>query len=726
MYYNKATYKMFNHDNGRSITLETDPVNWDEADKKLIRSKKNFGVMTELSKDLEFVKDGKKFLDEAFSLMGIEANVALEEWRNYPDRDGQYLHSTGTFDFSEYKGEKLKTNTPFTTGGLNTKIKAQLKEKFDLDRTENLRGDTIDKVDKITVDLKKREILLVSKLETADIDKVSTSFRMKFNRSNRSASLAIPTTEVINSDQEYIQSTPKNNSFTTTPNNGTPSSMFYLNNDREKTLKLNFDVYFKIKQRRFEGVSSSFLKVDLAKFNDGGNLSLISRDTLFDIGTSNLQGKVVSFKQARTITLNQGESLSLQWYGGGNFQNIIPGDNDYMYFDFEDTATVIDIVEDSEYPETQTEALLFHEVGDKLAQIISNDTKTFYSEFYGRTDLGYAKSGEFANTALSLGFWIRAFNDKKFELSLDEFLQTSKAIHNTGWGIEEINGKEVLVVEDLKYFFQEGTAIRIPTRVSNVKREVAKEFYYPSVEIGYKNPDGDNLYEEAMGLDEYNGKRGYTFPITRVDKRLSLLSTARADSYGIEFARRKPRSLYPEQDTRYDKSAFILDLKKELTGKYTERTWQDDYTEAPTGVYSPETATNLRITPFRNLERHGWFFGAGLQRYKDQKIRFSNSKLNSSLSTKRANESVRSESGDLPISELKRPRFVPMWITFDYKVDYAINQMVYGKTKVGNREIPNAYFRVEFINENNQKEHGYLFELQPNKEGKWKLLKANT
>jgi len=39
--------------------------------------------------------------------------------------------------------------------------------------------------------------------------------------------------------------------------------------------------------------------------------------------------------------------------------------------------------------------------------------------------------------------------------------------------------------------------------------------------------------------------------------------------------------------------------------------------------------------------------------------------------------------------------------------------------------IPNFYFKAEFINEFGLREYGYLFELKPNKEGKWKLLKAN-
>ena len=279
-------------------------------------------------------------------------------------------------------------------------------------------------------------------------------------------------------------------------------------------------------------------------------------------------------------------------------------------------------------------------------------------------------------------------------------------------------------MEDLKYFFQEQVGIILPSQVTNVEREVATEYYHSSLEFGYEQPKGDNLYEEAMGLDEYNGKREYSEPITRLDTTYKKLSKARADRYGIEFARRKPQLNFPERDTRYDSSAFLFDLKEEI-GMFRERFWRDDFEFKPTGVYSPETASNLRLTPFRNLERHGWFFGAGLQKYPDDKVRFMNSTLNSKLTTKKVGEPARSEDGDILISDLERPRFVPMWVTFEHPVDFAVNEMVYGKTDVMGRMIPNYYFKVQFINEYGQKEYGYLFELKPNKEGKWKVLTVN-
>lgn len=223
MSYSRVQYKFINNDTGRELLLDTpqsaDPINWENSEKTLKRSTKNFGIMTELSKDLEFVKESKEFLDTAYSIKGIEASVTMEEWKAYPNQDGYYLHSTGLFDFSEYKTDKLRTKIPFKTGGLNAKIAAQLKEKFELERLESITGDVIEELPKIDLNLSAREILLISKLETSELDRVSSTFRMAFNDGNtRTGSLGVPVNVVVNSD-ENIQNVFRDQSFTTTPNN---------------------------------------------------------------------------------------------------------------------------------------------------------------------------------------------------------------------------------------------------------------------------------------------------------------------------------------------------------------------------------------------------------------------------------------------------------------------------------------------------------------------------
>ena len=739
MGYQRVRYIMINDDLKTSYNLETDPKNWDESEKSYKRSMKTFGVVTVLSKNLEFVKGGKDFLDFAYAFKGIEARVTLQEYKIHPNTEAEYLHSEGTFDFSGWENNKTITKIPFKTGGLNALVKSQFKEKFELDRTESINGKNIEDtpLKEELVALTSRQILLVSKLETEPIDAISTSFRMSFTTPQtygRSGKLGVPLTVTKNSD-ERISSVIKDVVFTiwenvNEPDIGRPATMFYYLNDVKKILQLKLDFHCIVKEApgdSINDISNEFLKVELVKYNNGIDLNLVERFPLYNVPFNEISssgGHTIDFNfENDNYELLPGESLSLEWHGSAIFGSFFTKGE--FKVDFEETAVTLDITEDSFRDDSQSKAVLFHEVGSKLMQILTGNKTSFYSEFYGRIDNGYLKDGEFSLTALALGFWIRIFDDEKLEFSISDLIETSNAIHNTGYTIDKINGAETLILEDMKFFFQNQVVIKLPNQVNKLKRKVAKEFVYANLQFGYKYPSGDNLYEEAMGLDEYNVRTNYVNPITRVDSKYIKLSEARADSYGKEFARRKPKIDFAEEDTRYDKHAFILDLIKKEGELLVERTWDDDYEVEPKNVFSPGTATGLRLTPYRISERHQWFYGAGLTKFQNEFVRYSSGVRNTKLITQKKGEVVeRAENGDIQISELKKALFVNEWVTFEHEVDFFLNELINGHTEVGGRQIPNYFFKIQFINELNVKEYGFLFDLKPNKEGKWRLLKA--
>ena len=721
MSYQRVKYKLINNDTLRSIELGADPKNWETSDKTLKRSK-TFGMFTELSKNLEFSKEGAAFLNEAISFKDIEADVTLEEWRVHPNTEAWYLHSTGVFDFSDYDKEKLKFKAPFKTGGLDALIRSQQKEKFELERLESIDGKVINALPTKDVALTSREIFLLSKLkENKSTLRISSG--SQFTATGKKHRKSFPLEVVSNSDQENVNSpipTPPDLEASTGATANT-SDLFFIDADVDHlNVDLQIDISFKIADSSFEtgAITDKDLHVRLKRYNNNTSFdfveNIISPIAITDNVLTHL-GETFTYSGVTTVDILTGESLSL----------VLEMEADYtagtLVLDFENIECSISIAEDSIREDSSTKAVLFHEAGEKLLQILTGEQNKFYSEFYGRIDLGYVSDGEYSRTAATLGLWIRQFYDKKIEWSLKDYLDTSHAIHNTGHTIEIINNKETLVVEDMKYFFQEAVAIKLPNQVSEVKRKAAKEFYHASMEFGYKK-GGD--YEEAMGLDEYNVKNSYTNPITRVEKKLSKLSPARADAYAKEFARRKLQLNYPEEDTRYDKDIHLLDLKEGLGQALEERIWSDDYENAPTGVYSPDTATNLRLTPYRCSEKHQWFYGSGLRKHQNEKVRYANTEGNSELVTKKVSEDARAENGDILVSELKKPRFTNQWITFTHEVDYFINEQLYGKTEMNGREIPNYFFKVEFINEFGLKEYGYLFEVKPNGKGQWKLLKA--
>ena len=211
----------------------------------------------------------------------------------------------------------------------------------------------------------------------------------------------------------------------------------------------------------------------------------------------------------------------------------------------------------------------------------------------------------------------------------------------------------------------------------------------------------------------------------RLENVFSKISNYRSDSYGIEFARRKSIETNPTDDTRYDKEVFLLDLKRGATDVFSQRLFADDFAKEPTGIFSPETAHNLRFSPVNILLRWGWWIRVGLEKYKSSFIRASSSEGNSKLTTQLIGGNEYPENGSILVSELEKPRMLPEIIEFEHEATFEVLKQVQGKTLVNGQNIQNVYGLVCFINENGNKEYGFLLELKPNKEGKWKLISAN-
>ena len=434
------------------------------------------------------------------------------------------------------------------------------------------------------------------------------------------------------------------------------------------------------------------------------------------------------------LVVNQGESIALEFYIKADLQNFT-FNRARFYVDISEIKGNLFAEEDSYFEPSKAKCYLAHDLLNQLTTIASNNKKAFYSDYFGRTDLGYSINGPGAYIAATHGFAIRGFNKlplpdpelnienlyKPMTTSLKDAFSSLKSVLNVGVGIEEVNGKERVRVEELSYFYNNNVTIKLPNPVKNVKRAVASQYYFPSIEVGFESGYEN---EEAQGLDEPNGKSNFTTIINKGKNTFSILSKYIGGMYSPEFTRRKPFSKYPSQDTKYDTDVFLLDLKPG-NGILQQRKWQDDFVKEPTGIFSPETATNLRFSPFNMLLRHSWMIASGLTKFATEKVRYGSSTANSQLKTQLIGKNEYSENGDIINAELMKPRFVNEWIEFEHECTFDIMQMIQGTTIIQGKKIQNFYGTVEFINEKNQVEKGFLFNLKPNGKGQFKILKSN-
>lgn len=120
---------------------------------------------------------------------------------------------------------------------------------------------------------------------------------------------------------------------------------------------------------------------------------------------------------------------------------------------------------------------------------------------------------------------------------IDKPMQTVYFVHRSEIFNPNANVKHIEHVRDVQYTVESSTI-------------------YASVNIGYEKKD----YETVNGRDEFNFNNTYTTGCSVTDKKLSLLSKYRADSYGFEFAAQKQGA--DTTDTTSDNDVFFAYCKR--------------------------------------------------------------------------------------------------------------------------------------------------------------------
>ena len=725
-------------------TFISEPINWNDDNKTLKRSEDVHGVFTSLSNNLEFyvgddVSDGGyDLIRKIYETEGVNGKALLRKEENV---SGTWLESyRGYFDFSTYSREENVIKIKFNESGLYEFIKSRGGEELEIDRLTTMDGNPVEPMNVETVALDGRKILIIDSLvvntsnsdQDIKVDTVKTMYirkdyswcLMSFTWAFHYHAISFPLKMVAEQSGDVQTIYDYDVGIDEMQNrlgNGSTGRMFYAIADNDKTIKIDFDLSISA----FGQTLPEQMKIMLVKYKEG--IRYIIKDSVDLLTVNNpIRDKVYSFEAASyNVNLLTGESLALVMYA-----KLENGEGAVKINFFKTNVTVND---ETYYEKTQSNFVLPFETLSRIIEIITNKKGGLKSKALGRTELGYQVDGYASLTGLTNGFWVRQFNTEKITTTFQDFIDSFKAIWQLGYSIEKIGFEEFVKVEHISYFYQDFVGIKLGGVPSKIKRTCASKRHYSGIEIGYSQPSGSVLYEEALGLDEYNIVNNYTTPITRIKNKFTSVSKYRADSYGTEFARRKPRAKYPEEDTRYDLSVMVLDLKRGIGNLFEQRKWADDFVEpAPfnkftTGVYSPETATNLRFSPINTLQRWGFWIKSSFIKNLTEKIRYSSSVGNTKLTTKSKIPGSKeyAEFGDIDCADLDRNIFLGDEIEFTYQVsDYLLRQ-VYGKTVVNGEEVMNYYGLVEFTNEDGYLEYGYLMSLEPNKEGKWKLISAN-
>lgn len=740
----------------KRLFLDYDPVGWEDDGFEFVRHKDYHGIMIQFTNDLGFYKEARDYIKNDFNILGINSKLRLEKYEL--TRVGNNIRYnkiySGIVDYSTYSESDLQVKVKFNSNELEDLIKTREDDEFPLDRTTSIDEKPIPSLATEVIDLKGTGINEVTTLELIT-DKSFVVGNITAEERSSDYARGMGTYQKIifrgNSITPPIMNLSRDgNNRISSPDSmmhdvDVASKMFFVDTTEINT---EDDLVSSIK------ISYSF-DGEVKTVDHRGSYNRHKRNVRYVLiryrrNEVNLNYDIVEKKILASVISNRDNFTKISASGEIFYNSIAPNEglaigleSDYREYYLSSTPIKVEarvytsnlgLNLITKKPKTTNHNFLFVDSCFKrLMEIITGDNNRFASRCFGRQADGYFTDGIYSDIALIHGFWIRNFNNehelyKSMTISLKDLFESLKAVFNIGLGIETINGKQKLIAEDLKYFYQNKVVITLDQQISNVKRKIKKDEYYSSIEIGYSK---GGEYTDTVGLDEPNTLINRITPIFRSKKKYKAVSGIRADDVGMELMRRLPASLYSDQDDSKDDNIWLLDVKKSSNGKWAQKEWPDRLRYMPELLSYANDFKSFFFTPLTMLFRHGYVIRAGLNQLVNlnKSITYINSKSKPNLKMWfKGSKNPSSESDPVLVKDLDRPIIEPELIEFNYPFSNELINEFLDKTVINyNGEkisLPNYYFKVNFVNENGQKENGFIKSFNP-KDNKIELIKAN-
>lgn len=714
------------HIEGREPVYIPEPINYDDGNGNTYeRDDKSKGVIITKKNTSEYHGEGYETLSAIFETDGIIPDVREVKEIKDPDRLDErwtpisetYIDTSKMEETGDNINKVIKTGT--VEGGLKREIDSVWNEKYDL--TKETSEDEIDigKPDTITVQMDSREIFLRSVL------KVEDGVEVGILGSEGLAATAIPWEVDSNSDEGNVNDTYGSDKLSAANNyyaaliESRRDSVFYKESDRKKEITITGGA--RVVQSGNLVVGQ--IQMDLIRYT-GEDFQF--GEVIESFGTANLTQAGWSLEAIFTkkvIELEEGDSLALALLSNGS---------DGIRYAVYDAELIIE--EDSISEPSTTRAFL---PKDLFARLIANATgKT------GRFKSNLFETGKWSLLAVAPIWWIRQFPDIVNEggeeerriqatTSLQDAFDSYSAVEPLAWWPERVGADEVMRIELLSYTQQNFIGIHYGTtgaglveylEVQNLTSKTLPDNFFKTITVGAEI--GGDGYEEVQGLQSVGGQATFKTILTKgTTDYVKLSKYAMAAEYA-EIPRRKPYQKFPDEDTRYDSAWQFLDLKI-VNDTYRLRKWQDDFETVPTGIYRPDSAWNLRLTPAQCLLRHDFIMKAGLYhvKYANKNIRWISSDCNSSLITKKAGEDELVEDGLINHTRLGQATIIPKLDEFNLEVDYDIEKQITGTTLINGEYVPN-WFGLVAYKKNGVVNYGRLTKVDTNKSGTHEIVQA--
>lgn len=632
----EARYKyiLLSNDTGERLELQDAPQGWDATKFRLVRDLTYLGILKTISVEFDFVGDGFLFMQHQRLVYGIDADVMIRVYTRTPNDflfEGKVNMENYQEDrkFHRYKVDIIQSS--FVQSFQNREdVKLNVLNNISMDRKPISPANMQEAL------FRGKRVFYYTNFDGStstvpDIFTHTLPFMVKVN-----GNPGVPEGYSSNSSQfvemeELIAFYNKDNAIYTNKLNlpqtigvkwSTNVSLIYKGVLPLPFLDFEIDDFITV-------WIHSIVRYNIVRIDENNNIV----ETYFTKDFNNTFGNFdLSF--SASINVPVGHSLVFmaerrKHYYHYEDDDLIFIDEQVMWEGNDETEAFrteityntlkLEISQDSVATDSTHPVLLPHELFTNLIQQMTGGV--FYSEFFGRQQLGYEVDGEGAFLAITKGELLRGIplNEVQIATSFREAFSSYSTVFCLGAVIHD----KIIRVEPLDFVFN-ANVIGHLGEVSELVVAPTKEFMFNSVKSGYPK----NEYEQENGRDEFNTTYQFSNSLKAVRKELDLVSKFMGDGYGIEFARRASIDKTGTQDSRYDDQIFFVDLIKDEAGNLMTRRLEGILYVA--GIFSPETAINLRIAAGQNMLRWKKYLNIPLHR-KNKEYYFQSKDKNAGL-----------------------------------------------------------------------------------------------
>lgn len=765
----------------QSLLVKTDPIGHDEMSYMIRRSKKDgHGTFKNFNLDLKWIKDGAQFIRDIYELEGIEAVVQVEVYLFDPNNSVNELILSGKLNLTKYaintdRG-RLEVSAPIEDDNFQIRFLNSRDTDINLTSDKDIDGFTISPAEVITTKLHSKSIaeeyeanmstdteidflsqtnIGRAKVPEDDSENVVNEFwvplfmdKVEKESLKRPFTLQYGTVTSLNDVSNFFQFefNTKANIIANIPQkldlkfwSSKPNGRVDCSAEKNMFQDLVFEFYFEwrdkdnvTKQKTLIGVKSADLCGQGTKVDETIGGELITTDNY----TANMNigdgSSLFDFPETEFLV---GDKIYFYAYvkHTGDYHRLLGSYDIFQEFKVtipEHSQTYINITGVSIFEETDSEGIMIHEAFEQVVKGITGEVGIFKSDYFGRTDLGYAEDGPGALRMVSKGKNIRGYPIGKpitvsGEEITDNLFISFKALMDDGqvgidaisFGFEELDGNTIIRVEPIEHFYETDISLTLE-KVSKLNKRVISDKYVNNINLGYQKWTGQ---KDIGTLFEINSEHKYYTGLKQIDKSEDHRTKLVTGSYSIESTRRLSVNL-STKDGQYDDDIFLIQVLRNSDPTGTDYLSESDESiESISGVQDSKGIYNIRLTPARILLNWGRVLAPNF--YKNGEIqgniKFSSGKGNYSVTSKLAEQQKVSENGDFDMSQ-----FAPIWLNEEYDFEYPLTLSEYKLLKQKTKKT------VKFTDNNGTEFFGYIQEVEidlkaPGKSlSKFKMLRA--